>query len=129
MFHADDQTKNGIPRVFLCLLALLISTPALAQDAVRNYRKPILMVETGGHHAGSAASSGRDEQTLLSAGEDKVVKVWDLRTARAWRGRYGRRSGGAWRGPSIPWPRAGPTTMTSRFLPWPAMESRTGGAI
>jgi WD40 repeat protein len=50
----------------------------MAQDEVRNFRKPILTVETGGHHARVRSLVWQDEFTLLSGGEDKVVKVWDF---------------------------------------------------
>src|SRR5271157_3944766 len=53
---------------------------ALAQDEVRNYRKPILTVETGGHHGRVRSLLWQDDSTLLSGGEDKVVKVWDFHT-------------------------------------------------
>jgi WD40 repeat protein len=73
----------------------LIVGLATAQDEVRNFRKPILMVETGGHHARVRSLIWQDDFTLLSGGEDKVVKVWDfhdgVRLARSirppiWRG-------------------------------------------
>ena len=81
----------------------LIASPAMAQDEVRNYKKPILTVETGGHHARVRSLIWQDDFTLLSGGEDKVVKVWDfhdgVRLARSirppiWRGPAGR---------SMPW--------------------------
>jgi WD40 repeat protein len=68
---------------------------ARAQDEIRNYRKPILTVETGGHHARVRSLVWQGDSTLLSGGEDKVVKVWNLqesgRLARSirppiWRG-------------------------------------------
>jgi len=58
----------------------LIREPALAQDEVKNYRKPILTVETGGHHGRVRSLLWQDGSTLLSGGEDKVVKVWDFQT-------------------------------------------------
>src|SRR6516162_3022993 len=51
---------------------------AMAQDEVRNFKKPILVVETGGHHARVRSLIWQDDFTLLSGGEDKVVKVWDF---------------------------------------------------
>ena len=39
---------------------------------------PILRVETGGHHARVRSLLWLDEETLLSAGEDKLVNVWDI---------------------------------------------------
>ena len=50
-----------------------------AQDEVRNFDKtPILMVETGGHHAPVRSLVWLDPFNLFSGGEDKVVKVWDF---------------------------------------------------
>jgi WD40 repeat protein len=78
---------------------ILASPLARSQDEVRNFRKPILMVETGGHHAPVRSLIWQDPFTLLSGGEDKVVKVWDFhadpRLARSirppvWRGAAGR---------------------------------------
>ncbi len=71
---------------------------AWAQDEIRNFQNPILMVETGGHHAPVRCLVWQDEFTVLSGGEDKVVKVWDFhdgaRLARSirpmiWRGPAG----------------------------------------
>ncbi|MBV8309346.1 MAG: hypothetical protein JO344_02995, partial [Planctomycetaceae bacterium] len=64
----------------ICLGSLLLAPEvACAQDEVRNYRMPILRVETGGHHARVRSVLWWDEETLLTAGEDKLVNVWDLR--------------------------------------------------
>ena len=64
----------------ICLGSLLLAPEvACAQDEVRNYRQPILRVETGGHHARVRSILWRDQETLLTAGEDKLVNVWDLR--------------------------------------------------
>jgi WD40 repeat protein len=77
--------------VYLALSAATLS----AQDAVKNFKKPILVVETGGHHSRVRSLVWQDNSTLLSGGEDKVVKVWDFqngaRLARSirppiWRG-------------------------------------------
>ena len=70
----------------------------LAQDQVRNYAgKPILVVETEGHHAPVRKLVWRDENTLLAGGDDKVVKEWRLgdggRLARSYRPPI-------WRGPA-----------------------------
>ncbi len=52
---------------------------AVGQDQVRNYAgKPILVVETAGHHAPVRKISWLDEENLVSGGEDKVVKQWSL---------------------------------------------------
>jgi WD40 repeat protein len=80
------------------LIAFLPAELVQAQDEVRNIRLPILMVETGGHHARVRSLLWQDDFTLLSGGEDKVVKVWDFheepRLARSirpmiWRGPTG----------------------------------------
>ena len=69
-----------------------------AQDEVRNFKQPILMVESGGPHAPVRSLLWQDASTLLSGGMDKVVRVWDLdegphlsRTLRPmiWRGPAG----------------------------------------
>ena len=63
------------------LVGILLLGPRIAgaQDELPNYRKPILAVETGGHHARVRSILWHDDATLLTAGEDKVVKVWDVR--------------------------------------------------
>ena len=63
------------------LVGILLLGPRIAgaQDELPNYRKPILTVETGGHHARVRSILWHDDATLLTAGEDKVVKVWDVR--------------------------------------------------
>ena len=80
------------------LIAVLMTKPVWAQDEVRNFKMPILTVETGGHHARVRSLLWQDDFTLLSGGEDKVVKVWDFhedpRLARSirpmiWRGPAG----------------------------------------
>jgi WD40 repeat protein len=60
------------------VLVVLASNQVLAQDEIRNFKTPILMVETGGHHARVRSLVWQDDFTLLSGGEDKVVKVWDF---------------------------------------------------
>ena len=65
--------------VILSWLAAGGAQPALAQDEIRNFSKtPILVVETGGHHAPVRSLVWLDPLKLLSGGEDKVVKVWDF---------------------------------------------------
>jgi WD40 repeat protein len=63
------------------LIAVLSAGPVRAQDEVANFNTPILMVETGGHHARVRSLVWQDDRTLLSGGEDKVVKVWDFHEA------------------------------------------------
>lgn len=63
----------------LSVLLLCVSVrAAAAQDEVRNFRKPVLIVETEGHHAPVRSLVWENSFTLLSGGMDKVVKVWDL---------------------------------------------------
>src|SRR4051794_8956511 len=86
-------------RAFLGLGILLLGPRIVgAQDEVTNYLKPILMVETGGHHARGRGILWHDDPPPLSPGGDKVVKVWDgreegrlIRTIRPpiWRGPAG----------------------------------------
>ncbi len=66
------------------LAGLVRARVGRAQDEVRDFaRKPILVVETNGHHAPVRCLAWQDGSTLLSGGEDKVVKVWDLREGAA----------------------------------------------
>ena len=74
---------------------------AEAQDrAIDFVEKPILVLDTGAHHAPvRRLVFTRDETRLLSAGDDKVVRVWDVAGAnptlgwtirpRIWRGPAG----------------------------------------
>jgi WD40 repeat protein len=83
--------------LFFSLLGLACGV-GRAQDEIRNFKKPLLMVETGGHHAPVRSVIWQDPRTMLTGGLDKVVKVWDLqdgahlaRTLRPmiWRGPAG----------------------------------------
>ena len=73
--------RVSVPTRALLGLGILLLGPRIvgAQDELPNYRKPILAVETGGHHARVRSILWHDDSTLLTAGEDKVVKVWDVR--------------------------------------------------
>jgi hypothetical protein len=82
---ADPTDKPRTPRSgrpwrlgLALLIAAWASGPAHAQDEIRNFKTPILVVETGGHHARVRSLVWQDDFTLLSGGEDKVVKVWDF---------------------------------------------------
>jgi hypothetical protein len=57
------------------LLAAITGEDALGQDEVRNFKQPILIVETGGSHAPVRSLVWQDQSTLLSGGMDKVVRV------------------------------------------------------
>src|SRR5450755_523069 len=71
-----DRLWTAILLVFL--LGVFQASPAQAQADIRDFKKPILVAETGGHHAPVRALVWQDANTLLSGGEDKVVKVWDF---------------------------------------------------
>lgn len=60
--------------LFMCGVDL-----ARGQDESRNFEKPILVVETDGHRAPVRSLIWSSAFTLLSGGQDKVVKSWDLR--------------------------------------------------
>ena len=78
----NARLGRGMGRVVVAALAaaaVLVAGPARAQDQIRDFRQPILMAETEGHHAPVRALIWPDAATLLSAGMDKVVKVWDVR--------------------------------------------------
>ena len=61
----------------------LYSQRAFGQAQLRDFTKPIVALETGGHHAPvRSVVFTRDGRQLLSAGFDKVVHVWNLRDGR-----------------------------------------------
>lgn len=63
-------------RAFLWAFALLVSGPACAQS-------PLLMLDTGGHTGViSMIAFTPDGKHLVSAGYDKVVRVWDWQTGQ-----------------------------------------------
>lgn len=114
----------------LLLIAIFSSRSGLAQDEVRNFKQPILMVETGGSHAQVRSLIWEDPTTLLSGGLDKVVRAWDLRDeprlSRTFRPM-------TWRGPAgIIYAMAmspGPTWRASGCWPWPALAWKPAAAI
>ncbi len=76
--HVMSRERCAVA-VIVSWLAAVGMQPVSAQDEVRNFHKtPILVVETGGHHAPVRSLIWLDPFKLLSAGEDKVVKVWDF---------------------------------------------------
>jgi WD40 repeat protein len=72
---------------------LAIATVCLAGSAARCEDQPFLMLDTGGHQALiRAITFTPDGKYLISAGDDKVVRVWDWRagkTVRTIRGQVG----------------------------------------
>jgi WD40 repeat protein len=60
------------------LTGMFQANSAPGQAEIRDFQKPILVAETGGHHAPVRALVWQDAATLFSGGEDKVVKVWDF---------------------------------------------------
>jgi WD40 repeat protein len=77
----------------LGLLAAVAAWGLVATSAARGDDKPILMLDTGGHQAliwGITLTA--DGKYVVSAGDDKVVRVWDWRagkTVRTIRGQVG----------------------------------------
>src|SRR5215471_6883094 len=80
------RTRVSVKQMFW-LASLLLQRAAMADD-------PVLVIDTGGHTAPvrSVLFTG-DSRYLVSAGDDKVARVWDVstgRTARAFRGQIGK---------------------------------------
>ena len=73
----------GVARVLVLTLAAVAFPAAhtVAQDGASSFRRPVLVVETEGHHAPVRSLIWPDNTTLISTGQDKVVKVWDLTAA------------------------------------------------
>jgi WD40 repeat protein len=77
----------------LGLLAAVAAWGLVAASAARGDDKPILMLDTGGHQAKiNGIAFTADGKHVVSAGDDKVVRVWEWRagkTVRAIRGQVG----------------------------------------
>ena len=72
-------------RIFGLLIvpALLVARPATAQIG-QDFNRPQIVLETGGHHAPPRRIVFADDgKRMISAGMDKVVKVWDVTDGRA----------------------------------------------
>ncbi len=67
-----------------CILCGLQFNRAEAQAEVRNLTQPIPVVNTGGHSAPVRALifAAPDGSQLLSAGQDKIVNIWNLGDTR-----------------------------------------------
>ena len=104
------------------LSVTLTGRTARAEDEVKNFRKPILMVETGGHHAPVRSMVWQNDFTLLSGGEDRSSRSGISRRARSPvdppaalaqpRGRI------------YAWPFPNPTATASHFWPWEGPASK-----
>ena len=67
----------------LGLLAAVVAWGLVATSAARGDDKPILMLDTGGHQALiKGITFTPDGKYLVSAGDDKVVRVWDWRAGK-----------------------------------------------
>ncbi|MEW4568317.1 hypothetical protein AB1L88_10655 [Tautonia sp. JC769] len=55
---------------------------AVGQSSIRDFEEPILVHNGGGHSAELRVLAFADDRTLLSAGMDKVVNVWDFSDGR-----------------------------------------------
>ena len=97
-----DLIVGTLKRVALVGLVLcLTAARAAAQDQLKDFTKPILVFNSGGHHAPVRSLVFTPDGTqLLSGGYDKVVNVWGLGGRRPsldatirplmWRGPMGR---------------------------------------
>jgi WD40 repeat protein len=95
------SAEAGIVGLLAILSLGLFPRSAEAQGNLADFAdKPILVLDTGGHHAPvRKLVFTSDESRLLSAGDDKVVRVWDLEAKpkglawtirpRIWRGLAG----------------------------------------
>ena len=99
----DDRRGSTLRCLLAALCALVIADgiDVRAQDQVRDFTRPILVLNSGGHHAPvRSLVFTPDGGQLLSGGFDKVVNVWGLKRSRPaleatlrppiWRGPAGR---------------------------------------
>jgi WD40 repeat protein len=81
--HIRRRSARWVWAAFLLTLFDPRPPAAFAQAQLRDFTKPIVVLETGGHHAPvRSLVFTRDGRQLLSAGFDKVVHVWNLRDER-----------------------------------------------
>jgi hypothetical protein len=78
---AFDGGPCGIPLRTMISLDMVSGSKKRRESSVRLVGEGarFLTVETGGHHAWVRSLIWQDSSTLLSGGEDKVVKVRDFR--------------------------------------------------
>lgn len=80
----DFRLAGRVPRgialsVWIALGIGLFARGSAAQDQLRRFGEPLLVVNTGGHSAPVRALAFTPDGTqLLSAGQDKVVHVWEV---------------------------------------------------
>src|SRR5215472_17215107 len=67
----------GLGLLAAAVWCLAASSPARCED------QPVLMLDTGGHQSQVwSITFTPDGKYLVSAGEDKVIRVWDWRTGK-----------------------------------------------
>jgi WD40 repeat protein len=77
-----NPQEQPMPTRTIAVIVVLLASwpgPARSQGDVRDFKKPILIVETDGHHAPVRSLIWRNPFSLLSGGHDKVVRFWDFR--------------------------------------------------
>lgn len=76
---------NPLSAVSLCMVALLYALPLVAQEEERADvpKDPILRIETGMHTAIiRRLATDAAQRFLVTASQDKTVRVWDMKTQR-----------------------------------------------
>jgi len=84
----------------VCCIALVLSICCKATGVypqVRETNAPQLVIDSGGHTATvTAVAFTNDDRYLVSAGRDKIVRVWDLKTGKTVRIIRGEIGAGQW---------------------------------
>jgi WD40 repeat protein len=86
--EADAPSARDLPgrALSVCLILLCLSVALFADD-------PRLVIDSGGHQAViTFVTFTHDGKYLVSAGDDKVVRIWDIgtgKTVRTIRGQMG----------------------------------------
>lgn len=82
MMRACDRVLNVVSGSWLAIAVLLVAALAAVQPAAATER-PFLQLDTGGHMSLiRSIVFTPDGQRLISASDDKTIRVWDLKSGR-----------------------------------------------
>lgn len=99
MRHAHGPILGIRPALIGFVTLAVAGTSALGQVQIRDFTRPFVVLDTGGHSAPvRSLIFDKDGKTLLTAGMDKLIHVWNLEDGRGTIARTIRPA--YWRGPA-----------------------------